>query len=297
MDKGLPTTGTYVVAVSGGVDSMVLLHLLNQRRTANKGLKLVVAHLDHGIRPDSAEDRKLVQAIAQKYGLFFVYEEANLGPSTSEAAARQARYDFLRRVATKHKAQAIITAHHQDDLLETAIINMLRGSGRKGLVSLKNRPDLLRPLLKVTKKELTAYAQKHHLSWREDITNQNEAYLRNYVRLNLLPRFNPASRRRLLKLIEDLGETDLLIDNLMAEQLQSQSKAGTLDRIWFNNLPHEVAREALATWLRAHNVRGFDSRTLERLAITAKVAEPGKLLPVQKGWHIDVKKDHLALIS
>src|SRR5437764_343012 len=132
MDVVLPKPGKYVVAVSGGVDSVALLDMLAR----SDDLKLVVAHFDHGIRKDSAKDRKFVEDLAKNYDLPFVYEEGHLGSGTSEAVARGARYDFLHRVKKSHGAQAIITAHHQDDVLETAIINLLRGTGRKGLTSL-----------------------------------------------------------------------------------------------------------------------------------------------------------------
>ena len=139
--------GVYVVAVSGGVDSMVLLDLLRRQ----KDLKLVVAHLDHGIRSDSDLDRQLVQQVASKHGLAFVYNTAQLGPGASEALARKARYNFLRRVQLATNATAIVTAHHQDDLIETAILNLLRGTGRKGLSSLGDDKHLRRPLLHVSK--------------------------------------------------------------------------------------------------------------------------------------------------
>src|SRR6185369_2891937 len=115
--------GKYVVAVSGGVDSMVLLELLRQKPK----LELIVAHFDHGIRPESGEDRKLVQRIAKHYELPFVYVEGHLGASASEALAREARYAFLRKVQAEQGAEAIITAHHQDDMLETAIMDLMRG--------------------------------------------------------------------------------------------------------------------------------------------------------------------------
>src|SRR5690348_16932946 len=106
--------GKYIVAVSGGVDSMVLLNLLAK----SKGLDLIIAHFEHGIRSDSKEDLELVRAAAAHYGLPFVWEHGHLGPNASEAAAREARYTFLRRVRAEHAAKAIVTAHHQDDLLE-----------------------------------------------------------------------------------------------------------------------------------------------------------------------------------
>ena len=100
--------GTYVVAVSGGVDSMVLLDVLAQV----PGLQLVIAHFEHGVREDSDEDLQLVESAAKHYDLPFIYERGNLGPTASEAVARAARYAFLRRVREQHAADAIVTAHH-----------------------------------------------------------------------------------------------------------------------------------------------------------------------------------------
>jgi tRNA(Ile)-lysidine synthase len=295
MELVLPKPGRYVLAVSGGVDSMALLDMLRQRQADDQAWKLTVAHLDHGIRPDSAEDRRLVQSVARRHGLPFVYHEARLGAGASEAEARQARYGFLRSVQQAADAGAIITAHHQDDALETAIINMLRGSGRKGLSALGNRHDLLRPLLHVPKRELAAYAKDQGLVWHEDSTNENEAYLRNYVRRQLLPRFDDMARTRLWQLINEIRATNYELDALLATQLHLQPVAGTLERHWFNSLPHAAAREVMAAWLRAHDVRDFDSKSLERLVVAAKVAAPGKVFPVLDGRDLQIFPDYLAL--
>jgi len=295
MDLVLPTPGSYVVAVSGGVDSMALLDMLRRHSHDDGNWKLVVAHLDHGIRPDSAEDRRLVQATARQHGLPFVYHESKLGKGTSEAMAREARYEFLHDVRRTSKASSIITAHHQDDALETAIINILRGSGRKGLSSLGNRSDIVRPLLGVPKRDLVAYAKDQGLTWREDSTNRDEAYLRNYVRHRLLSRFDDAARSQFLRIIMDAAKTNHELDTLLVNQLHKQPVAGTLDRQWFNHLPHAVAREVLATWFRAHGTRSFDSKTLERLVVAAKVAASGKTFPIRAGLSLTVHTDHLAL--
>ena len=134
-------------------------------------MRLTVAHYDHGIRSDSAEDRRLVQALAREYGLPFVYHSGRLGTGASEAVARQARYGFLHAVRRASAAQAVITAHHQDDVLETAILNLLRGTGRRGLGSLKSTDVVKRPLMAVSKNELLRYAEREGLRWREDSTN------------------------------------------------------------------------------------------------------------------------------
>jgi tRNA(Ile)-lysidine synthase len=283
--------GKYVVAVSGGVDSVSLLHMLQNQ----PGVKLVVAHFDHGIRPDSKEDRLLVQDMARQFRLPFVYSTGKLGTAASEAAARKARYAFLRRVQQASGARAIITAHHQDDLLETAILNLLRGTGRKGLTALSNRSDMVRPLLHVPKHELIRYAQDQGLVWREDSTNQDETYKRNFVRLRILPMFDDNSRNQLRDIINHLLEVNQELDGLLANQLHQQTKAKQLDRVWFNHLPHPVAREVMASWLRAHGTLSFDKKTLERLVIAAKVATAGKRIDVMNGLSMRIGTDRLAL--
>src|SRR5882724_12578395 len=107
--------GRYIVAVSGGVDSMVLLDMLRRQ----PGLDVVVAHVDHGVRVDSHEDTTLVEHYATKYGLTCLVTQLKLGSGVSEETARVARYDFLQKCCKTQNAIGIITAHHQDDLIET----------------------------------------------------------------------------------------------------------------------------------------------------------------------------------
>ncbi len=282
--------GTYIVAVSGGVDSMSLLHMLQ----AQSKLKLVVAHFDHGIRTDSQLDRQLVQRQAEAYGLPFIYGEGQLGAGASEAQARQARYNFLHKVRTATNARAIITAHHQDDLLETALLNLLRGTGRRGLSSLRSREPLLRPLLEMSKAELQTYARDNQLVWREDSTNQNPVYLRNYVRRHLMPRLGKG-RQMLLQHIRILHELNDQIDTELMNQLHLQPAVDQLDRHWFIMLPHSVAREVIATWLRQRGVGSYDRKTLERLVTAAKTLRSGQRSDVVTGYYLAIGKEGLAL--
>ena len=286
-----PKPGRYVVAVSGGVDSVVLLYLLYEQGKYD----LVVAHLDHGIRKDSVEDRILVQELAKKLKLEFAYKEAKLGTETSEANAREVRYKFLREVKNKKGAAAIITAHHQDDVMETAIINILRGTGRKGLSALGDKEDIVRPLLSVTKAELTNYAHQRKLKWHEDSTNVDDNYLRNYVRQHLLTRFSPTEKAQLLELINNLKYTNQELDTLLVKYLPI-NRDNELSRTEFNKLSHGVAKEMLATWLRLNGIRNFDSKTLERLSVDLKTAQPGKTFPVMSGYNVKVSSDKLALL-
>lgn len=291
MELVLPKPGTYIVAVSGGVDSVSLLHALQQQ----VDLELIVAHYDHGIRDTSAKDRIFVGDLAKQYNLPFVYEEGKLGSQASEAKAREARYGFLRRVQEEYSAGSLITAHHQDDVLETAIINMLRGTGRKGLSALSTQPDVLRPLLSTSKKDVLAYAKAQNLQWCEDETNADDKYLRNYVRHNLLPRFSRADRAELLRIVAGIGNTNQELDKLLSLELPFEPAADNLDRLWFIRLPHAAAREVLAAWFRAHGIRDFSRGTLERLVVAAKTARPGSNFDVLKSVKLQVDADVLAL--
>lgn len=279
------------MAVSGGVDSMVLLNLLRQRPK----LELVVAHFDHGIRPDSADDRKLVQRTARAYGLPFVHAKGNLGPKAGEALAREARYAFLRRVQEEQGAKAIITAHHQDDMLETAILNLLRGTGRRGLSSLKSRKDVVRPLLDWTKKDVRNYAEEHDLVWAEDSTNNDERYLRNYIRHNILSRFTKEGRESLLQHMKQAGKINEEIDKLLDKDLETQPATNELSRTWYLQLPYAVATEMMAAFLRRNGILQFDRHMIERLVVAAKTARPGKIADINAAHVIEFTKDSIRL--
>lgn len=179
--KPLLVPGCYVLAVSGGVDSVVLLDMAaRQVSLATAGdYELIVAHFDHGIRVDSAQDAAFVAEVAKQYGLRIESQREDLGATASEALARSRRYGFLRAVAKRHSAN-LVTAHHADDAVETIAINLIRGTGWRGLAVLDS--DIIRPLLDLSKQEILAYASTRRLVWREDSTNASDAYLRNRLR-------------------------------------------------------------------------------------------------------------------
>jgi tRNA(Ile)-lysidine synthase len=176
MDVEIPP-GKYIIAVSGGVDSMVLLNILYKKisteaQSQNIVLSVVVAHFNHGIRQDSKADETLVQKTAKKYNLPFEVGYGRLGKNASEQKARNRRYKFLETIKTKYSADAIITAHHQDDFIETAFLNILRGSGHRGLAAMKVNQQVKRPLLHVNKESILRYANKHRIKWIEDSTKK-----------------------------------------------------------------------------------------------------------------------------
>ncbi len=283
--------GVYVVAVSGGVDSVVLLDLL--RRSPQ--LQLVIAHFDHGMRDDSKHDAQFVAQLSKVHGLIFETERAELGSDAGEAVARAARYDFLESVRCRYDARAIITAHHQDDAIETAAINIIRGTGRRGLTALQSSDHLLRPLLPYSKAELIDYAVQQHLSWQEDSTNYEDNYLRNKLRHRLLVNLEAGTRQQLLGIMERARQLNRQLDDECAAALAQHSDQYGLDRYWFTSLPHVVSREIMASWLRQHTIADFDAATLERLTIGAKTKPSGKRLDVLHGTQLYISKHKLAL--
>lgn len=282
-----------MLAVSGGVDSVALLHLLAQRPE----VQLTVAHFDHGIRTDSAEDQRFVQKLAQKYRVPFVYQVGNMGLRASEAAARRERYKFLHQVRKSSGAQAIITAHHQDDVLETIILNLLRGTGWRGLNSLKSTDTIKRPLLPVPKSKLISYAKREGLEWREDSTNQDERYLRNYIRQRILPRFACADREALLGMRQLAAKHHAAVAGGLANYLHLQPRHSALDRHQFILLPHAVAREVMAEWLRVNTEAELSKRLLERLVVGGKTARSGSKIDVNAGYWLTISHDRLALLA
>jgi tRNA(Ile)-lysidine synthetase-like protein len=292
MIVNLPKPGKYVVAVSGGVDSICLLNIMAE----SSAYDLVVAHFDHGIRTDSRKDRLLVSRLAQYKQIKFVSQNGNLGRETSESLARQARYDFLYQVLEKENALAIVTAHHLDDRLETLIINLIRGTGRLGLGSICETATIKRPFLNLTKAELKSYAHQHNLSWREDSTNQDCGYLRNYLRLKVIPRLSDEDKAKFIRIMDRQVDINIQIDQLIGEWLEEQHPA-RLNKKLFNNLSYNESKELIAFWLRYNKLVNFNHQTIERLTLGAKTKPKGAKLDVYDYNYVVLDKDYLALRS
>ena len=190
-------TKPIIVGVSGGADSMCLVHLL-----LDSGLKLLAAHYDHQLRPVSAEQAEQVSTLMKCWGLEFetgvgsVREFSTANKLGLEEAARICRYGFLTSIAQKHNAQAILTAHHQDDQVETVLMHFLRGTGLNGLSGMR-LVELLpqfsvdvpiwRPLLNTSKEEILDYCRDNQITPIEDESNRDLLFYRNRLRYQLIP--------------------------------------------------------------------------------------------------------------
>lgn len=266
----------YVVAVSGGVDSVAMLHMLHDKKYVN----LVVAHVNHGIRSDSDKDEELVRALANSYGYSFEFIRLNLGPNVNEATARQERYNFLNTIQQKYSALAVITAHHQDDVIETCFINIIRGTGRNGVSSLQSNKNKIRPLLHIPKSDIYKYAKTNNLEWNEDKTNQDLTILRNKLRHKVLPKISQKDRKNLLNLISQTEYKNKQIDNEVQSLLYKGLHKGqpVLNRGWFVTLPHDISTEVIRLLLMQNGAIDIDRPTIERIVVGIKTKSAGKQL-------------------
>lgn len=298
----LETPHTYIVAVSGGVDSCALLHMIHTRydRLPDALLNaphIVVAHVDHGMRPTSKRDRAHVEELSTSYGYEFESVELHLGDNTSEELARTKRYEFLDKLVSKYHADAVVTAHHADDVLETAVINMVRGTGRRGLSSLRSRQGRVRPLLDISKAELLAYAKDHSLVWNEDETNQDQSFLRNRVRkiINTSEQGWKSSFATQLQKITAVNDS---LDIQIATVLQYRVRGKlVLSRNWVTKLDHALACEFMAAFLKKAHIQNIDRNLVERLVIGLKAGRPGTKLDVDSNTVALLTKRSLRLID
>ncbi|SKB83829.1 tRNA lysidine(34) synthetase TilS [Chryseobacterium balustinum] len=185
---------TYLLAVSGGADSMVLGYLFNELR--NSGLEFQVAHINYKLRgEDSDSDQKVVEDFCKKHNIkFHLYQvsEKDEKPENSiQLWARELRYQFFRKIQKKENLDFLVTAHHLNDQLETFIINLSKASGINGLSGIPaNENNILRPLLNFSKDEIYQFAKENNIIFREDLSNKKSDYLRNKIRNEIVPKLS-----------------------------------------------------------------------------------------------------------
>lgn len=255
----------------------------------------IVAHYDHGIRGKvSAEDAEFVRQQCRNYGVAVQCGCGKLTAATGEAVARQYRYDFFRRVAEAiardDEPVYLVTAHHQDDLLETIALNIVRGTGWRGLAPM-DQPQVLRPLLDIAKAELVSYAIEHGLAWREDQTNDSPRYLRNRLRV-LLASWSPADKAELIRLYEKQKhlrrQIERELEHYCARHITIDKQGQlVLRRYDLIMLPADVAIEILRRL-----TKGWLTRPqLGQLLLFIKVGKPSKQLSWKRlNVRLDVRR-------
>ncbi|ESU24731.1 tilS protein [Flavobacterium enshiense DK69] len=208
-----------LLAVSGGVDSMVLVHLLHQLQ-----FDISVAHCNFNLRGDESNgDEGFVKSFCKKSGIgFFVInfetkEYADLHKLSIQVSARQLRYNWFNELLEKEGFDFLLTAHHLDDSIETFLINFTRGTGLDGLTGIPQQNDkIVRPLLIFTREEIENYAKENQIGWREDSSNASDKYLRNKLRHKVIPvlkELNPGFSGSFLQTLENLQQSESMVDD------------------------------------------------------------------------------------
>lgn len=273
-----------LLAVSGGADSVALLHAvaLALRRRALRGRELVVGHVDHGLRPDSASDAELACLHARQLGVPHLVERVAIGrtPGGLEEAARTARYAALVRMARKTSCEAVLTGHTATDQAETVLWRLARGAGARGLGAMRSRRELddglwlLRPLLDVSRAETRAFCERHRLAFHDDVTNVDERP-RARIRAEVLPvleRLSPGATLRIAHAAERLRADDTVLESLAASLTEhAEGAVASLAAA-----PEPIRRRALVRWYAHH------AGTRRRLA-ASHLAQLDQLLSTRRG--------------
>ncbi len=208
-----------VVAVSGGIDSMVLLHLLAEVKD-DFGLTLIVCHVNHHTREACEKEEMFVRQTCEKYGLpIEVLHYRQKDDDNFHQSSRKARYEFFYQVAQKVQADKIVLAHQADDLVETILMRIVRGSSLAGYSGIAKRSlyrgiEVIRPLLTSSREDIVAYQQEHHIEYMEDESNQKDFYTRNRFRHHVIPLIkaeNPAYAKKFAQFSEYVGQAHDLV--------------------------------------------------------------------------------------
>lgn len=267
----------YLIGVSGGADSVALLHILVEAGFQN----LVVCHLDHRLRgKDSTADARFVEKLAKSLGLTCEIGRSDIRQrmkqtnESMETSARHARHAFFADCASTHRCRRVLLAHHADDQAETVLWNLLRGShGLKGMREVqrivlpdKRALELHRPLLALRHAELVAWLQERGLAWREDASNSEPIAVRNRLRNEVFPLINEISGRdavaAFVRAAGDWSECQSLIHEQLAD-LRLLDPQSRLHLPTFRKLSPAMLRAALGKFLNDSGIRGIDRRMLD----------------------------------
>ncbi len=287
------------LAVSGGADSMVMLHLYMEAQA-----DIVVINVEHGIRGEaSVEDSEFVRAFCVEHGIpcrvvgVNAPEYAQKHGLGIELAARTLRYKVFDEMLASKEVDCIALAHHMDDQVETIFMRLLRGTGIRGIRGIVDRPGYIHPLLGVTRDEIKAYAEEHDIKYREDATNLESAYTRNYLRHEVLPSIKvrfPQYAKAIIKLGKAAEETE----DYMMGQIVRATKEGDGIGLPISVLDAHpaIAKKSIAEALRSigcdHDIESTHLTALVKL----KDAENGAKINLPFGYDAYRSYDRLRII-
>ena len=274
-----------ILAVSGGVDSMALLAMYKQA-------DIVVAHIDHGTRKSSAEDADFVRRKCQELGVKFYETKLELGEGVSEELARKKRYEFLKTIQEK-EGGTLCTAHHLDDVLESIAINLIRGTGWRGLTPFYG-DELVRPFIiaKMWKRDVLKFAGEQKICFRQDPTNYEANYLRNRVR-EKMAELDEIARANIIELFEKQNKLREKIEKLVTELAkQTMVEKNFHKKELFLRADEKVALEILRETCLMHGY-SLTRKQLRDFLFAIKTYAPHKRFNLPKNHFVTILKNYL----
>jgi tRNA(Ile)-lysidine synthase len=228
---------TVVVAVSGGPDSMLLLQLLLELRK-KKDISIVCTHINHGVRKQSEKEKIFVEKFCKDNDIIFEYSKIQVALKNNfHSEARKLRYHFFEHVVFKYNAKFLLTAHHGDDLMETILMRLTRGSSLKGYAGFrketkKDKYSILRPLIEVSKAEIISYCKKNNIKYAIDLSNYSSKYTRNRFRKSVIPFLKKEDENvihKFIKFSENIILANDYIDEVATEKYSKLVKKEVLE--------------------------------------------------------------------
>lgn len=301
---------TLIIGLSGGPDSVFLLHFLMWLRE-QMPLTLIAAHLDHQWRENSAADEQFCRTMCQQLNIPFIskklseFEHAIRYNGSKEEVARKARRAFFEQMAQENSAHAIALAHHAQDQQETFFIRLLRGASLTGLIGMKPKDGLyIRPLLQINKDEILSYLHTHNISYCIDPTNQSDAYLRNRVRNHVIPALKIADTRfdeTFTKTLARLKESEEFLEQYSREIFEkiSTTKEQNLHMSVdaFLQVPDALKKRVVMHWLCSQRVPFAVSESFIDEIIKFANAKKSKKHSIHSQWHIKKQDESLVLMK
>ncbi|MBI3509260.1 MAG: tRNA lysidine(34) synthetase TilS [Bacteroidetes bacterium] len=265
-----------LLAVSGGVDSIVLAHLFHSLE-----IPFEIAHVNYGLRgKESDGDEKFVKDFASKLEIRFhvkkcMKKEITKKDSNLQEKARDLRYTFFNEIAGKERIRHIATAHQQDDNIETVLLNFIRGTGIRGLTGMRTKSGkIIRPLLNYSRNDILAYAKKNKLKWREDSSNQEDKYTRNIIRnrfLGELSKHVPQGRKGMISSMRRLNESEQLITLAMNQWVNDKiSTANGMQLISLKSITDKAGMTFFSQWLRKLGFNGSQAGMVKDNVISGR---------------------------
>ena len=256
----LPEKGSFLIGLSGGADS-VALTMMTAALVREGKISAAAVHVNHGLRgAESDEDERFARKLCMELGIECLAYRADLSGRSDEAAAREARFACFRQALRETGADALMLAHNADDQAETFLMRLLRGAGGDGLQCMAEGQEtegirILRPMLTLGRAEIRAALRQDGVHWREDSSNRNQAYFRNRIRMELIPRMEeiaPGAVRRICEAARLIRKDNEALQEAAREKLKAAAKADLLGTTELENAPEAVQSRALRMWWRAN---------------------------------------------